>query len=358
MNHGRRLSWSVSLALVMGASLDAAPVERFRVEDFGTMPDGTRVKLFTLRNCGGMSAKIISYGGILTDLQVPDRHGSATNVVLGAGDLQSYRQGFRAPAAIIGRVANRIAGARFALDGVEYKLPANDGTNHIHGVFDKVVWEGKELPPQDGRAALQLCYFSKDGEEGFPGNLQAKIVYTLNDQNELRLDYEAVSDKATPVNLTSHAYFNLAGHGDVLGHDLWLAARHYTPADASLIPTGVLASVADTPLDFTRLTRVGLRIDQLKPRPGGYDHNFVIDGGGESLVLAARLRDPASGRVMEVRTTEPGVQLYTGNHLKHAALCLETQHFPNSINQTNFPSTVLRPGKVFRSTTVLAFGAQ
>jgi aldose 1-epimerase len=355
MNHRYCRNLVVSLALLMGGSLEADSLERLQVQDYDIMPDGTRVKLFTLRNTGGITAKIINYGGILTELQVPDRHGSLTNVVLGASDLQSYRKGFRAPAAVIGRVANRIAGARFTLNGVEFKLPANDGTNHIHGVFDKVVWDGKVLPLQAGQAAVQLAYLSQDGEEGYPGNLKVKITYTLNDQNELRLDYEANTDKPTPVNLTSHAYFNLAGHGDILDHELWLAASRYTPTDASLIPTGEFASVDGTPLDFTQPTRIGLRIDQLKPRPGGYDHNFVINGGGKSLRLTARLRDPASGRVMEVRTTEPGVQLYTGNHLKHAAVCLETQHFPNSINQTNFPSTVLRPGGVFQSTTVFAF---
>ena len=291
-----------------------------------------------------MSAKIMTYGAILTELRVPDRHGVATNVVLGADTFEQYLKGFRAPAAIIGRVANRIAGARFTLDGVEYKLAANDGPNHIHGVFDKRVWEAKALPPGEGRAAVQLTYLSKDGEEGYPGNVTVKLTYTLTDDNELRLDYEAATDRATPINLTSHAYFNLAGGGDVLDHELWLAAARYTPTDDALIPTGQIATVKGTPLDFTTPTRIGARIAQFYPKPGGYDHNFVLDGeagqpaavprapgrrggvgeapftpgNGKPLVLAARVREPVSGRVMEVRTTEPGVQLYTGNHLKHA----------------------------------------
>lgn len=346
-----------------------AELQRLEEREFGKMPNGAVVKLFTLRNASGMSAKIMTYGAILTELQVPDKHGVATNVVLGADTLDQYLKGFRAPAAIIGRVANRIAGARFTLDGVEYKLAANDGPNHIHGVFDKRVWEAKALPPGEGRAAVQLTYLSKDGEDGYPGNVTVKLTYTLTDENELRLDYEAATDRATPINLTSHAYFNLAGGGDVLDHELWLAAAHYTPADDTLIPTGQIASVEGTPLDFTKPTRIGARIAQFYPKPGGYDHNFVLDGepgrraagppgNGKPLVLAARVREPVSGRAMEVRTTEPGVQLYTGNHLKHAALCLETQHYPDSVNHPGFPSTILRPGPAFSSTTTFAFSAK
>ena len=371
----------------------AASLQRLEEREFGKMPNGTAVKLFTLQNAKGMSAKIMTYGAILTELRVPDRHGVATNVVLGADTLDQYLKGFRAPAAIIGRVANRIAGARFTLDGVEYKLPANDGPNHIHGVFDKRVWEAKALPPAEGRAAVQLTYLSKDGEEGYPGNVTVKVTYTLTDDNELRLDYEATTDRATPINLTSHAYFNLAGGGDVLDHELWLAAVSYTPADDALIPTGQIATVKGTPLDFTTPTRIGARIAQFYPKPGGYDHNFVLNGGPAQLaaasrgsgeppvltarvresaggasfmlgqvslafVLAARVTEPVSGRVMEVRTTEPGVQLYTGNHLKHAALCLETQHYPDSVNHPGFPSTILRPGQTFSSTTIFAFSVK
>jgi aldose 1-epimerase len=347
----------------------AASLQRIEEREFGKMPNGTAVKLFTLRNASGMSAKIMTYGAMLTELRVPDRRGIATNVVLGADTFEQYLKGFRAPAAIIGRVANRIAGARFTLDGVEYKLAANNGPNHIHGVFDKHVWQAKAPPPGEGRAAVQLTYLSPDGEDGYPGNVTAKLTYTLTDNNELRLDYEATTDRATPINMTSHAYFNLAGGGDVLDHELWLAAARYTPTDDALIPTGQIAPVKGTPVDFTTPTRIGARIEQLNPKLGGYDHNFVLDGEGgqgavvppgkeKPLVLAARVREPVSGRVMEVRTTEPAVQLYTGNHLKHAALCLETQHYPDSVNQPGFPSTILRPGQAFRSTTIFAFSVK
>jgi len=346
-----------------------ASLQRVEEREFGTMPNGTIVKLFTLHNANGMSAKIMTYGAILTELRVPDRHGVFTNVVLGANTLDQYLRGFRAPSAIMGRVANRIAGARFTLDGVDYKLAANDGPNHIHGVFDKRVWQAKALPPAEGRAAVQLTYLSKEGEEGYPGNVNVKLTYTLTDTNELRLDYEAVTDKATPINLTSHAYFNLAGGGDVLDHMLWLAATHYTPADDALIPTGQIAPVAGTALEFTKPARIGARIAQFYPKPGGYDHNFVLDGDpgqpataspgrGRPLVLAARVSEPVSGRVMEVRTTQPGVQLYTGNHLKHAALCLETQHYPDSVHHPAFPSVILRPGQSFTSSTIFAFSVK
>jgi aldose 1-epimerase len=347
-------------------SASAASLQRLEEREFGKMPNGTAVRLFTLRNAGGMSAKFMTYGAILTELRVPDRHGVVTNVVMGADTFEQYLKGFRAPASIMGRVANRIAGARFTLDGVEYKLAANNGPNHIHGVFDKRVWEAKALPPGEGRTAVQLTYLSQDGEDGYPGNVTVKLTYTLTDDNVLRLDYEAATDRATPINLTSHAYFNLAGGGDVLDHELWLAAARYTPTDDALIPTGQIATVKGTPLDFTKPARIGARIEQLNPKLGGYDHNFILDGehgegeavlpgNGKPLVLAARVREPESGRVMEVRTTEPAVQLYTGNHLKHAALCLETQHYPDSVNHPDFPSTILRPGQTFSSTTTFAF---
>jgi aldose 1-epimerase len=336
-------------------NVTAASLPRLEEKEFGKMRDGTAVRLFTLRNANGMSARVMTYGAILLELQVPNRNGITTNVVLGADNLEPYLRGFRSPAAIIGRVANRTAQARFTLDGVEYKLAANNGPNHLHGVFDKVLWQAKALPPSARDAAIQLTYLSKDGEDGFPGNVNVKVTYTLTDDNELRLDYEATTDKATPVNLTSHAYFNLAGFGNVLNHELWLAAARYTPADDTQIPTGEIASVKGTPLDFTTPTRIGARIEQLKPKPGGYDHNFVLEGGGKSLALAARVSEATSGRIMEVRTTEPAVQLFTGNHLQHGGLCLETQHYPDSVNHPSFPSTILRPGQTFKSTTVFTF---
>jgi aldose 1-epimerase len=341
--------------VVDGNHADAAPIQRIKESSFGTMPDGTLVKAFTLQNTSGLRAKVITYGAILAELNVPDRRSETTNVVLGTDTLERYLKGFPAAAAIMGRVANRIGKARFALDGVEYKLPANNGPNHLHGTFGKVIWQDGTLPPEKHEASVQLAYLSPDGEEGFPGNLSVKVTYTLTDDNELRLDYEATTDKATPVNLTSHAYFNLRGHGDVLDHELWLAASRYTLTDDEQIPTGQLASVKGTPLDFTTSTRIGARIEQLKPKPGGYDHNFVLDGGGKKLVLAARVHDPESGRTMEVRTTQPGVQLYSGNHLKHGAVCFETQHYPDSVNRPEFPSTILRPGETFKSTTVFGF---
>ena len=324
--------------------------------DFGKMPDGTPVKLFTLRNGKGITAKVITYGAIITEIQASDRNRAMTNVVLSAPDLESYLKGFGGAAAVMGRYANRIAKARFSLDGIEYKLAANNGKNHLHGGpknFSKVVWQGKTLPN-----GVELTYVSKDGEEGYPGNLTVKVTYTLTENNELRIDYEATTDKATPVNLTNHAYFNLAGGGSVLDHQLWLAADRYTVADAELIPTGEIAPVKGTGLDFTTPTRISTRIDQFKPRPGGYDHNFVLNTDGKQPVLAARLTDPKSGRVMEVRTTEPGMQLYSGNHLKHGAVCLETQHYPDSPNQPKFPSTILRPGQTFKSTTIFAFSVK
>lgn len=347
------------------------------------MPDGTVVKLFTLRNARGMVVKLTSYGATVTELWVPDRRGSLTNVILGSDTFDAYLKGHPAAASVIGRVANRIAKARFTLDGVEYKLAANNGPNHIHGGnrnFAKVVWQAKALPARRHAAAVQFTYLSKDGEEGYPGNLTVTVTYTLTDDNELRLDYRATTDKATPVNLTNHGYFNLAGFGDVLGHVLWLASDRYTPADAELIPTGEIARVNGTPLDFTTPTPIGARIEQLQPALNGYDHNYVLSGGGlavgglgESLALprlCARVSEPKSGRVLEVLTTQPGVQLYTGNHVNHfvgvggavfgphAGLCLETQHYPDSVHHPNFPSTILRPGQTFRSTTVFRFSVK
>jgi len=345
-----------ALCLTTGS---AATLTRVEEREFGKLDDGTVVKQFTLRNAKGMTVRVITYGAIISELQAPERNGAMTNVVLGADSLDGYTGRGAVPGAVVlGRVANRIAGARFTIDGVEYKVTANAGTNHIHGGrkgFANVVWQGQALPVAEHQAAVRLTYLSKDGEEGYPGNLTASVTYTLTDDNELRLDYAATTDKPTLVNLSNHAYFNLAGGGDVLGHELWLNADRYTLADAQLIPTGELAPVRNTPLDFIPQsgTLIGARVNELKPR--FYDHNFVINGGGTSLVLAARARDPRSGRVMEVRTTEPGVQLYTG---RQGRFCLETQHFPDSIHHPNFPSTILRPGGKFESTTIFAFSTK
>lgn len=332
-------------------------LKRLEETEFGKTADGAAVKQFTLRNAKGMTVKGITFGAIITEIQVPDRNGATINIVLGADSLDRYTRGFPA-AAVLGRVANRISKARFKIDGVEYKVTANSGQNHIHGGrkgFASVVWRAEPLPASDTQAGVRLTYRSADGEEGYPGNLTASVTYSLTDQNELRLDYEATADKPTPVNMSNHAYFNLAGGGDVSGHELWLAADRYTPTDAQLIPTGEIASVKGSALDFTTPALIGARGDQIKPRPNVYDHNFVINGDGKSLVLAARVREPKSGRVMEMRTTQPGVQLYTGNP---GTFCLETQHFPDSVNHPEFPSTILRPGETFKSTTSFTFSTR
>jgi aldose 1-epimerase len=377
-------SRTLVFVLAMGLSLAShdlcsAPTQGTRMtriteQDWGTTRDGTPVQLFTLTNRDGMVARITSYGAILTELQAPDRQGQLTNVVLGFDNLERYLQGHPAFGATVGRVANRIAHARFTLDEQEYRLAANHGAHHIHGGirgFDKVVWQSKALPAKHNAASVQFSYLSPDGEEGYPGNLSVVVIYTLTDDNELRIDYHGTTDKPTILNLTNHSYFNLAGSGDVLDHELFIDADRYTPADQDLIPTGEIVAVKGTPLDFTQPTRIGERIDQLKPQPNGYDHNYVLNSGGSSLALAARAYEPHSGRVLEVLTTEPGVQLYTGNWLdgrikgiggvvygRHGGFCLETQHYPDSINQPGFPSTVLRPGQTFQSTTVFKFSTR
>jgi len=337
---------------------------------FGKTPEGTEVELYTLTNQKGMVAKVITYGAILTELRVPDRHGKVGNVVLGFDNLDQYVKGSPFFGATTGRVANRIAKGRFKLDGKEYTLAVNNGPNHLHGGikgFDKKVWRAEPRETKDGPAVL-FTYTSPDGEEGYPGNLGVTLVYTLTERNEFRFDYTATTDKATPVNLTNHSYFNLAEAGNVLDHVLLLNADHYTPADETLIPTGEIAPVKGTALDFTKPAPIGTRIAQVMSFAKGYDHNFVINGGGKKLTLAARVTEPKSGRVMEVLTTEPGVQLYTANHLdgslkgvggvvyaQHNGFCLETQHFPDSVNHPNFPSVILRPGQIYKTTTALRF---
>jgi len=343
------------------------------VTEFGRMPEGTVVKLFTLTNSRGARCRVMTLGATLTEVSMPDRGGQFKNVILGADTFEAYRNGFPAAASVIGRVANRIARAAFTLDGKEYTLAANSGPHHIHGGrrgFAQVVWEGEALPAGPHQAAVRLRYVSQDGEEGYPGNCTVTVTYTLTDENELRLDYEATSDKATPVNLTNHGYFNLGGSGDALDHELWLAAERYTLADDLLIPTGEIASVKNTPLDFTTPTRLGARMDAFLPKLKGYDHNYVLGPGSATPVLFARLREPKSGRIMEVLTTEPGVQLYGGNHLQkvvgaggavygpHGGVCLETQHFPDSVHRPEFPTTIVRPGQAFRSSTVFRFSAK
>jgi aldose 1-epimerase len=344
---------------------------------FGTTADGQTVDLYTLTNADGLEVKIITLGATVTSIRTPDRSGSLADVVLGFGDLQGYLANAPYMGVIVGRYGNRIAKGRFSLDGTTYQLATNNGPNHLHGGnrgFDKVVWSARTIDRADGQA-VELTYLSRDGEEGYPGTLTATVVYTLTDTNELRLDYAATTDKSTVVNLTHHSYFNLAGKGDVLLHEMLIAADRFTPVDASLIPTGVLQPVEGTPFDFRAPTAIGARIrhpdQQLVRGNQGYDHNFVLNAQSGALAVAARVRDPASGRVLEVRTTEPGMQFYTGNFLdgslvgkggvkygKYAGFCLETQHYPDSPNHPSFPTTTLRPDQRYESTTVFAFSAR
>src|SRR5437773_1519323 len=334
---------------------------------------GEPITEYTLVNRNGMKLKCINYGAIITQLHVPGKDGKTADVVLGFDKLEGYLKGHPYFGSNAGRCANRIAKGKFTLDGKEYTLATNNGPNHLHGGvkgFDKQVWKADPIESKDG-AALKFTHFSPDGDEGYPGNLTVTVVYTLTEKNELKIDYTATTDKATPVNLTNHSYFNLAESGDVLGHELMLAAKNFTPADDTLIPTGEIKSVKGTPLDFTKPTPIGAHIGEVMAFAKGYDHNFVLDSAGRRLALAARVHEPKTGRVMEVSTTEPGVQLYIGNHLdgkltgvggvvykQHSGFCLETQHFPDSINHPNFPSVVLRPGQTFKSETVFRFSAK
>jgi len=340
---------------------------------FGTLPDGTQVDLYTLTNSGGLICKIMTYGGIITEMHVPDRNGKLADIVLGYESLQQYLE--RSPyfGAIVGRVANRIAKGRFTLDGHTYALATNNGPNHLHGGirgFDKVVWHAEPVTRDDG-VSLRLTYNSRDGEEGYPGTLKAAVTYTLTEKNELRMDYEATTDKPTPVNLSNHTYWNLAGEGSILDHVVTMAADRYTPVDDALIPTGEIKPVKGTPMDFTSPASIGSRFDQLTAKPPGYDHNFVLNSGGKEFLFAVRVHEPKSGRLLEVWTDQPGVQFYTGNFLdgslkgkggrsyeRHAAFCLETQQFPDFVNHPNFPQSILRPGQTYHQSTVFRFSTQ
>ena len=335
----------------------------------GKMPSTSPVYVYTMTNKNHVEVSILTYGGIVSDVKTPDRNGATLSIVLGFDGLLDY---FDHPqpffGALIGRYANRIGGARFTLNGVAYKLDPNDGANSLHGGshgFDKVNWTARDL--LDG--GVELTYLSRDGEGGYPGNLKATATYHLNDANELRIDYAATTDKATVVNLTNHSYFNLKGDGNILGHIVTINADRFTPVDSGLIPTGELRDVAGTPFDFRKPTAIGARIDQSDEQltlGKGYDHNWVVNGSGPRL--AARVEEPVNGRVLEVLTTQPGIQFYTGNFLdgtikgkagktyeRRSGLCLETQHFPDSPNKPAFPSTVLKPGEPFRSATVFKF---
>jgi len=348
---------------------------KVKSEPFGKMPDGTPVEIFTLSD-GQYEARIATYGGVLVSLKVPDRDGKIADIVLGFDNVDGYVTNFNGPSdaffgALIGRYANRIAHGTFTLDGHKYYLPKNDGDNTLHGGphgFNNVVWNAKPLAN-----GVALTYRSKDGEEGFPGNLTAVVQYTLA-KGDLRIEYSATTDKDTIVNLTNHSYFNLAGQGDILKHRLTLHASRFTPVDAGLIPTGVLKPVGSTPFDFRKPTEVGARInanDEQLHLGHGYDHNWVLDGGGGKLAEAAEVYDPGSGRVMKVLTDQSGIQFYSGNFLNgsikgkggkplefRSALCLETQHFPDSPNHPDFPATELKPGETYHTVTVYSFSTR
>jgi aldose 1-epimerase len=339
-------------------------------QSFGQTAEGTPVDLFTLRNRHGVEMKISSYGGIVTSFAVPDRNGSMGDVVLGYDNLAGYLRSTPYFGALIGRCANRIAGGKFRLEGKEYSLAINNGPNALHGGikgFDKVVWTPKIRATLDG-AGLELTYLSKEGEEGYPGNLSVSAIYTLLEDNGLRLEYTATTDKPTIVNLSQHSYFNLAGKGDVLNHQVLIEADQFTPIDSALIPTGEWRAVDGTPFDFRKATNIGARInnddEQLK-FAHGYDHNWILSKPPGKLDLAASVYEPTSGRVLEVFTTEPGMQFYTGNFLNGSitgkggwayqfrnGFCLEPQHFPDAANHPEFPSIILRPGEEYHNTII------
>jgi aldose 1-epimerase len=369
----------VAVGTVLSArAAEDRPMKGMTKSDYGTV-DGKPVTLYTLTNARGMVVKITDYGCIVTEIHVPDKNGTMADVALGFDNLKGYLGKSPFFGAVAGRVANRIAKGKFSLDGKDYTLAVNNGPNALHGGlkgFDKKVWQfraGEQIP---GFPTVDFHYKSPDGEEGYPGNLDAYVSYRLGDDNDLRIDYFATTDKATPVNLTNHSYFNLAGQGDgtILDHIVTMAADKFTPVDDTLIPTGEMKSVKGTPFDFTTPRAIGERIRQVGGNPVGYDHNFVLRqprGDSNMPALGVRVKDPKSGRVLEMFTTEPGVQFYTGNFLdgtvagkggvkypQYGGFCLEAQHFPDSINNSKFPSVVLRPGRQYQQTTVYKFSAE
>lgn len=366
-----RLFYIIALLGACFMSCQSTPKGSIEEKPFGSV-DGRPVYLYILKNGNGVTAKITNYGGIVTELHVPDRKGKTADVVLGFYDLETYLAGHPNFGAIVGRVANRIAKGKFTLDGKTYTLAVNNGPHHLHGGikgFDDQVWTPRPLTTREG-PALNLTYRSRDGEEGYPGNLTTTVNYTLTYNNELMIHINAETDTPTPVNVANHAYFNLAGHGsgDILKQEMMLNAEFYTPTDETLIPTGEIAQVKGTPYDFMAPKPIGRDIEKAGDDPKGYDMNFVINGAGGELNLAARARDPETGRVMEVFTTEPGVQFYTGNFLdgsltgkdgavyhQYSGFCLETQHYPDSINQPDWPSIVLDAGEQYHHVVVYRF---
>jgi aldose 1-epimerase len=375
----RRISRVLTAVLwLLAIGLVAQAQGTITKQSFGKTDAGENVDLYTLRNTHGVEATITNYGGIVVSLKVPDRNGKFDDVVLGFNNLDSYLKPGPYFGALIGRYGNRIARGRFTLNGVEYKLAVNNGENHLHGGvkgFDKVVWTGKEMKTKNG-PALSLTYLSKDGEEGYPGNLTATVVYTLTNNNELKIDYSATTDKDTVTNLTHHSYFNLAGegNGDILNTRVTINANRFVPTDAGSIPLGDLRKVSGTPFDFLTAYAIGERINQDDEQlkfGSGYDHTWVINGRMGVMRLAATAYEATSGRVMQVWTTEPGVQFYTGNFLdgtltgkagkpypKRSGFCFETQHYPDSPNQPSFPTTTLRKGATYKSTTIYRFSSR
>jgi aldose 1-epimerase len=359
---------------VVGATVGQA---QFDVKDFGKTADGNEVKAFTITNKHGVKVKLLSRGATLAEWHVPDKNGKMDDVVFGFDDVAGYESkdnGYFGATA--GRVANRIAGGKFTIGGKDYTTEKNDGPNTLHGggkhSLDKVIWHGQPFKAADGEGVV-FTYSSPDGEEGFPGKMDIKLTYTLTDKNELKIQYEAKSDKETPINLTNHAYFNLSGAGSptILDHEVKLEADHYTPVDETLIPTGEVAPVKGTPLDFREFHKIGERVDQLNDKPGkGYDHNFALNNQSGKLALAATVKDAKSGRVLKVFTTEPGVQFYGGNFLNgvkgkggkayayRSGLCLETQHYPDSIHHPKFPASTLKPGDTYKHTCVYQITAE
>jgi aldose 1-epimerase len=370
-----RLLSTALVSLMFLAVFRAQGAAGLKKSTFGKTKDGQPVDLYTLTNGAGMEVAITNYGGVVVSIKVPDRNGKFADVALGFDTFDGYLNNTPFFGALVGRYGNRIAKARFTLDGHEYHLAPNDNGNSLHGGlkgFDKRVWKAKDVSTKEV-PALELAYLSKDGEEGYPGNLSVTVTYSLTARNELKIDYAASTDKDTVLNLTNHSYFNLAGQGegDILSHFMMINADRFTPVDATLIPTGELKSVAGTPLDFRKPTAIGARIDandeQIK-FGRGYDHNFVLNRKDGGLILAARVTEPSSGRVLEVLTTQPGLQFYTGNFLdgtvhgkagkvypRRSAFCMETQHFPDSPNHPEFPTAVLKPGEHFQSATVFQF---
>jgi aldose 1-epimerase len=352
------------LTTMTSARGDAAKAGVEKAE-FGKLPDGTSVDIYTLTNAHGLVAKVMTLGATLTELHVPDKAGAMGDIVLGFDNLDQYVKGCPYFGATVGRVANRIAKGKFTLDGKEFTLAVNNGPNSLHGGlkgFDKVVWKAEEVKSSEG-PSVKFSYHSPDGEEGYPGNLNVTVAYTLTNKDGLSLDYTATTDKDTPVNLTNHTYFNLVGKGDVLSYVLWLNADHYTPVDDTQIPTGEVKAVAGTPMDFTTPHAIGDHMNEVPGEPKGYDHNYVLKGH-----LAARVMEPTTGRVLEMHTTEPGVQFYTGNFLDgtltgiggvtydiHTAFCLEAQHYPDSVNHPKFPPVILKPGKTYHQRTEYDF---